>query len=502
MKKMTVWLMMGLLLFVASMVGIHAYQSHETERRLGSLETAARKQKLATDLVLEMEKIQRSTSQFRRMSEDEIAETKSKFSKNTAAQLAQLEKLEPSAEERGLLQQIIKGISNLMMVSAKLEPQLYSKDVYQKQEVRDIHAGVVATVSDLRERAVRRFSEIQAEVEQGSARSLKLLIGAAMMVLGLFVLVLVRQYYRFARPLRKLEEYVFTLRSGKTLSLPNNDQLKGVFRDVTDTLQGLSSTVATLRKERHQFLVAIANELRSPLMALQAGANLMIQAGERLNSNDRIQASDLIKRSSFRLSRTFDHLTDMIDSEYTEIRLEEQIVDIGEVTERVMRMLGGNGAQHRIQVQAPQMPIWVLVDPKRIEHVLINSLTKIIQCRPQGGQIDVSVSRSTHGAFQGVEILLQPSSTSEFASSAKGAQQDVLGHWSSENGFGVALAHKVMKAHGGSLRVAGLGDANVQFTLRLPEERVASGVVSANFRVPKSGGVQSMLADQAVDFGS
>jgi signal transduction histidine kinase len=112
--------------------------------------------------------------------------------------------------------------------------------------------------------------------------------------------------------------------------------------------------------------------------------------------------------------------------------------------------------------------------------MLVQVLSKVIGTVPVGGSLSISVAQSTTGNHRGIEILIQDSERPKNGRVANtGPEQDILKHWISESGLSMALAHKIIKAHGGSITAAGVAGMSVTVTIRLPYERVVSrGLIS------------------------
>jgi signal transduction histidine kinase len=130
------------------------------------------------------------------------------------------------------------------------------------------------------------------------------------------------------------------------------------------------------------------------------------------------------------------------------------------------------------------MPIWVRIDARRFERVMMQVITKVASTLHSGTSIQVSVEQPTQGSFRGVEIVIQDSERARDQASrmapGTGPEIDVLKHWISEKGLGLTLAHRVIKSQGGTLTASGMPGSSVQISIRLPQERLAQvGLISA-----------------------
>jgi signal transduction histidine kinase len=126
------------------------------------------------------------------------------------------------------------------------------------------------------------------------------------------------------------------------------------------------------------------------------------------------------------------------------------------------------------------MPVWVQIDAPRFSRMMVQVLSKVINTLPEGGALSIAVSQAIQGNFRGVEILIQDQERSRGGRGTLGGpDQDILKHWISENGLSMALANKIVKAHGGTITAAGVAGMSVTVTIRLPHERVVSrGLIS------------------------
>ncbi|MBC7691007.1 MAG: HAMP domain-containing histidine kinase [Methylotenera sp.] len=502
MKKFITWIVLSLVFSICVMVGIHWFSNQETQKKIVHMNSLSQRQKVAGDLILELERYRRLNGAFKKMSDRDIATAKTHLKTQLGDGISQLERLDTTEEETVIGRKVLDQTAELLLMSAKLEPTLFTKDVYQKEPIRTIHDHILASLTQLRENAASRAALIQPQTRKSAAQSLQgLLIIAALAVL--FVgLMLIRQYYVSFRPTRKLREYLGEIRNGKGIG-QKRPKLSGVYAEIEETLFQLCSTVDAQRRDRQQFLTAVSSDLRSPIMSLQAASNFLVGSNDSPSGNGmgsgtgearRIQAANTVKRSLYRLNKTLEDLTDIIDVDRPEIRLEETIVDMTETLERVGGLLSGVDSLHPISVAVPDSPIWALVDAKRVERVMITLISKLMVHRPQGGRIDVSIHKASAtgaSAFRGVEIHIQDGGTlnssmnSHFEGregsradsrmkSTAGPEQDVLKHWIRENGFGMTLAQKIMKAHGGYINAAGLTGTSVHFIVRLPEDRISN----------------------------
>ena len=349
MTKLITWIFMSFTAAVFAMVGIHWLSTQAIQKQMTQMKILSARQKAGGELIHDLEKYRGMSGNFKRMYERDIASAKSRLKSEINDQVSILDKLDPTDEERLTGRKIIEETSELMLTAARLEPQLFSRDVYQKEQIREIHEKITALATGLIEQSTAQLELLQSQAAGKANRSLEALLGLAGFAVLMITLMLTRQYFIYARPLKILAKRIH----GFGPPPKNATRLKGIYGELETTIQNLVQNVETLRKERHQFLTAVATDLRGPITSLQAGAKIISASGERLDPGQRQQAAETVKRSAYRLSKTLDDLTDIVDIDRTEVRLDEDLVDVCYLLERVSGVLGGPASLHPVTVSAP-----------------------------------------------------------------------------------------------------------------------------------------------------
>ncbi|MGK5089800.1 hypothetical protein WDW86_19795 [Bdellovibrionota bacterium FG-2] len=341
-------MVLTLLLSVCAMPAIHWQQSRDLREQLRNLKILNQRQALSSELLLELERYRNISGNFRKMRVTEINSAKGRLKSEILGGLARLDQLSPNVDERKTAAKASEQLGEFFILSAKA-----------------------------------RTLTLQGSLLSTPDRSMSFLLGASGMIISLLFLILLRNYLFFARPVRLLRERSERIYSPKksTEKTPTVVKaMKGTYGEIEKILHNLAITVTNQRKERFQFVTAVANDLKPPLVTLQAGVTLL--ASEKtLSTEQRFQAAEVVKRSATRLMRSLEDLTDIVDTEYTEIKLDEKNVDLRDVIVNVAKMLQGSvmGAIHEVTYAFPQVPAWAFIDSARFERILINLVSKIIQ---------------------------------------------------------------------------------------------------------------------------
>lgn len=503
MRKLYFWMVAWIGLSLAFMVGIHWWDGRESKNQFTEMSAILQRQKEVSSLIVGFERYRRENTLFRKMTPEEIGTIKDQLKTETTRKIAQLQKLGASPEEQELGTKVLEGTSELMIQGSKIEQKNpLVRDLYQKEEIRDLHNTILTHLYSIQERIENTATKLTQASKDREKRNLKILIILAVQGFAGVGLLLLRQYMASARPLAILHKRMQAFRNGETL--PPTKKLAGVYQELDSAIAELSSLVETQKKERHQFLIAVSQDLRAPLLTLQAGISRFL-SGET-------SATEILSRSAVRVSKTLDALTDLIDMDRKTLLLNEEMIDLNELLTRTTTSLGGEDSEHPIRATLPKSSVWVFLDPKRFESVIISLVSKMTQHFPQGCNINLSLRRAFERNNRGLELLIQETQHSHGAiltdekHSSNGPKLDVLQHWISENGFGMALAQKIMKAHGGSLQVSGLSGVGLEFSIFIPQERVASFENSTRMngltRRLESERVQPMLSEKSVNLSS
>lgn len=519
MKNLATFLVLTLVLSIGAIVGLHGLEVRALQAEGAQIETFAQRQAIASSLILDLERYRRGAKDFRSLSNAEIDKVKDRLSNAVASGVAKLERLQPTAEEHRIESAIDKKLADFMVLSAQLEPQLFLRDAFIKESARALHESIVGDLAHLQKMAAAHVEKAKADLMTPVPGQTRWILVAAAISLAMTALLLLRAFLVYVRPISRLRARADSLSRGPHNHTPvatdgePSRPLVGAYGEIERIMRDLSSTVDSLRKERHQFVTAIAQDLRTPLVALQAGAGLLAEPTARSTDNDRRAASEVVGRSLFRLSSSLEDLNDIVEIERSDIRLDEKIVDVRGIVAETARRLTGPGASHEVKLGLPSMPVWAMIDPARFERVLVHLMAKAMSFMPQGGRIDVSMARPTRGSFRGLEIVIQDAErVAHGRGAATGPEQELLRHWVAENGFGMALVSKVVRAHGGTVTASGVAGTGVLFNLRLPQERLGTGQVTSatggELSAPispialESPRVQTMFAKESVNFGA
>jgi len=204
---------------------------------------------------------------------------------------------------------------------------------------------------------------------------------------------------------------------------------------------------------REAFLAAISHELRSPITALKANAQLLVRQlvapGEPAIDTARLLA-DRIDRQADKLTKLIGYLLDVSRSGSASVPVELQEVDLVALMEAAVASAQAETQRHQIRVVARSSAVAV-VDPARIEQVLVNLLDNAVKYSPEGGSILAELTRPD-------PTTLQITVTDEGIGVPAAQREQMFDRFSPLHdpsarglGIGLFLSRRLIQLHGGTL---------------------------------------------------
>ncbi|HET7011584.1 MAG TPA: ATP-binding protein [Anaerolineales bacterium] len=244
-------------------------------------------------------------------------------------------------------------------------------------------------------------------------------------------------------------------------------QLALVLRDITE-----EESVQSLRS---YFLANISHEFRTPLSAINASVELLLENLGNLDSSELAELLDSIYRSVTGLQTLIDNLLESLSIEAGRFTVRRRPTDLPAVIEeaaRVMRpLLNRRGQELRIEVPEGMAPLWI--DPMRITQVLVNLLSNASKYSP----VQVPILLQVY-APEGQRVRVQVADRGEGIPRAE--RENLFRRFvrlsvSESPQYGIGLGLSVVKAiveeHGGEVGVEERPGGGSIFWFSLPLER-------------------------------
>lgn len=240
-----------------------------------------------------------------------------------------------------------------------------------------------------------------------------------------------------------------------------------VHRDVT--------ALRLLEQTKKDYLALISHDLRAPLTAVQAEAQLLERQLARDGNVDPayVNRTTSIVANSRRMNAMIQELLESSLLESGTMAVQPRPVELVKLLQSIVDRVGFERVSlHTSVAIAQNAPLMVSADPERIERVLTNLLTNALKYSPQETPVVVGVERELDAAVvsvadQGAGIAPEemPRLFQRFTRGRAGPKADVSGL-----GLGLYIARLMVEAHGGRIRVTSEVGKGSTFSFTLPTQ--------------------------------
>ncbi len=243
-------------------------------------------------------------------------------------------------------------------------------------------------------------------------------------------------------------------------------QIRSQLRDREQAAEKLKE--ADRRKD--EFLATLAHELRNPLAPIRNSLHILREAGRGDTGLGPICA--IMERQVNHMVRLVDDLLELSRITRGQIELRREKVDLATVVHAAVETSQPliDAADHRLQIELPDEPLWIEADPVRMAQVFANLLNNAAKYMDSGGLIRIS-ARSSGGtvsvtvADQGIGIdadMLDGVFEMFTQGQPSRRTQDGLG-------IGLTLVRSLIEMHGGRIQASSAGrGCGSEFTVCLP----------------------------------
>ena len=163
-----------------------------------------------------------------------------------------------------------------------------------------------------------------------------------------------------------------------------------VFRDLTEE--------RVLEQMRSDFVATVSHELRTPLAAIYGAAVTLRRSDLDLGDEMRFRLLEVVADESDRLAQIVNDvlLASHLDSGQLQIRIET--VDAAKVTETVIEAARTHLPDGvTLSFRTPKKLPAVAADEQQLRQVLVNLVENAVKYSPDGGPVEVSLSRTERG---------------------------------------------------------------------------------------------------------
>ncbi len=233
----------------------------------------------------------------------------------------------------------------------------------------------------------------------------------------------------------------------------------------------------TSDRAKSEFLANMSHELRTPLNAILGFSEIM--KNEILGSMGVEQYKEYIRDIHESGAYLLDVITDILDISKVEtgnLELAETEVDLSEAVGKSIRLVKERAQDAGVKLIAKtgELPL-IYADERLVKQCLVNLLSNSVKFTPEGGKIEIRISRPENGglavavADTGIGISQEDF---ERVLSPFGQVESAYSGTYEGTGLGLPITKALIELHGGTLTLESVVGAGTTITLSFPKERV------------------------------
>ncbi len=329
------------------------------------------------------------------------------------------------------------------------------------------------------------------------------------------------QFYRTEHRIRcKDGKYKWILARGQALwdEAGNPIRMVGSHTDITpakqmeEALRQQAETLAEANRLKDEFLAIVSHELRTPLNAILGWSQML--RNRKFDEAKVAQALETIERNAKLQKQLIEDLLDVSCTIQGKLNLTVAPTNLVPIIEAAIETLQTAADAKAIQVKFLVDDSVALVsgDANRLQQVVWNLLSNAIKFTPQGGRVEIRLSKGERQDSSSSPVAYIQVSDSGIGIKAEFLPY-VFDRFRQENssitrcygglGLGLAIVRDLVELHGGTVQADSPGEGQgTTFTVRLPlikGERSDSSLLTLTPSASLLTGLQILVVDDDTD---
>lgn len=443
-----------------AMAGIDRFAG-QSRAAVGETAQAARASRALLDQATGLERLARQTLILRDLDLLADYETLRGQFKATGGQLAQLPldavqlaqlKRAVDAEE-ALFERLRQGVAK----------------VPERARLVEDYAGLTRLANEVVDISNALIDRERVALERGAAETQRQLWGFLLAMLALGAGVALLASFLIGRPIRDLDAAIHRL-GGGDLGPPVEVHGPADLEGLGQRLDWLRQRLADLEVQKTRFLRHVSHELKTPLTALREGAELLADGTAGPLAGTQREIVDILRQKSVQLQRLIERLLEAQQEMEGLARLRPRLLALQVLVARTAGEHRLAAAARRLELALNLVPMAVIGDSEKLATVIDNLLSNAIKHSPEGGVVQLALSRQGDSACldvcdQGPGVAA-PDRERIFDWFYQGEAPIAVGVAGS--GLGLAIARELAQAHHGRLELIEDGRPGACFRLTLP----------------------------------
>jgi signal transduction histidine kinase len=252
-----------------------------------------------------------------------------------------------------------------------------------------------------------------------------------------------------------ITEQIFQLHTALQQS---NLKLEQRVKERTQELQAALNKLAELNQLKSNFISNVSHELRTPLTHIRGYLDLMQDGSLGDLSKEQEIALDVMMRSEARLEELIEKMIQFSLEASGQFTLQMKPIDFLEVVDIALKQAKIKAINRPItlNINVGNEACPVCVDQEKIQWVVMELVDNAIKFTPPGGQVDVGVEQDTYKAqfyVKDTGIGISAERLSEIFEPYHQLDSSSTRNYGGV-GLGLALAKKIIEAHGSTVEVS------------------------------------------------
>jgi signal transduction histidine kinase len=250
-------------------------------------------------------------------------------------------------------------------------------------------------------------------------------------------------------------------------------QLEGRTRELKQRSRELARSYAALKRAQAELVhkqqlaaigelsAVVAHEVRNPLAIITTAAATLRR--DAIRPEERGVLLGILDEEVSRLNRLVGDLLVYARP----VNVERHAVALREIAERALTMASGRPYVTTAIVE-PEPVDAVPGDPNLLRQAVDNLVANALQAMPDGGVLSIRLARATRDGRAGVELVVEDTGEGMSTAVRSRAGDPFFTTRPSGTGLGLAIVGRIVRAHGGLLRIASAAGEGTAATIFLP----------------------------------
>jgi signal transduction histidine kinase len=247
-------------------------------------------------------------------------------------------------------------------------------------------------------------------------RLLRVLLASMALATALGLLLAAALARRISRPLADLTGAATAMRGGdlsRPIATATGVREVALVAEALEAARAdLQRTLAELRQEKaltEHFLASVSHEFRTPLTAVAASVELLIDQANALSPAELHELLDTLHLGVLNLHKLVDNLLESASIEAGRFRVHLRPADLGDIIAEAAATMQPLLDRHgqRLVVKLPADMPMVMADPRRVVQVLVNLLSNASHAQRGLAESEITISAAREGGVVRVRVADQ-----------------------------------------------------------------------------------------------